>query len=99
MIVLELLKGDRLAIFINVVKASLTRAILGNILLVHWISMLAGCLKYERPQLNRTAAWMGVSFFLLAAAGPVAPAVFHCQSADRGATIERKCEHKISLHY
>ncbi|OQW64429.1 MAG: cation transporter, partial [Nitrospira sp. ST-bin4] len=43
----------------DVVKASLTGSILGNILLVLGVSMVAGGMKYERQTFNRTAAGMG----------------------------------------
>ena len=51
----------------DVVKASLTGSIIGNILLVLGVSMIAGGVKYERQQFNQTAAGMGSSLLLLAA--------------------------------
>ena len=61
----------------DVVKASLTGSILGNILLVLGASMMAGGLKYERQKFNLTAAGMGSSLLLLAAVGLIIPALFH----------------------
>ncbi len=55
----------------DVVKASLTGSILGNILLVLGASMMAGGLKYERQKFNLTAAGMGSSLLLLAAVGVI----------------------------
>mgnify|MGYP006276100673 FL=1 len=51
----------------DVVKASLTGSILGNVLLVLGASMLAGGLRYERQKFNQTAAGTGASLLLLAA--------------------------------
>lgn len=73
----------------DVVKASLTGSILGNILLVLGASMIAGGLKYERQKFNQTAAGMGASLLLLAAVGLIIPALFHVTAADSGTTIER----------
>ena len=81
----------------DVVKASLTGSILGNILLVLGAAMLAGGLKYERQQFNQTAAGMGASLLLLAAVGLIIPALFHFTAADRGAAIERELSLEISV--
>lgn len=77
----------------DVVKASLTGSILGNILLVLGVSMVVGGMKYERQTFNRTAAGMGSSLLLLAAVGLVIPALFHFTASDRGAQVE----HELSL--
>lgn len=77
----------------DVVKASLTGSILGNILLVLGASMIAGGVKYERQKFNQTAAGMGASLLLLAAVGLIIPALFHFTAADRGVKIE----HELSL--
>lgn len=74
----------------DVVKASLTGSMLGNVLLVLGASMVAGGLKYERQKFNQTAAGMGASLLLLAAVGLIIPALFHFTVADRGVTIERE---------
>ena len=81
----------------DVVKASLTGSILGNILLVLGVSMLAGGLKYERQKFNQTAAGMGASLLLLAAVGLIIPALFHFTAADRGVAIERELSLEISI--
>jgi len=81
----------------DVVKASLTGSILGNILLVLGASMVAGGLKYERQKFNQTAAGMGASLLLLAAVGLIIPALFHFTAADRGAAIERELSLEIAI--
>ncbi len=81
----------------DVVKASLTGSILGNILLVLGVSMIAGGLKYERQTFNQTAAGMGASLLLLAAVGLIIPALFHFTASDRGVAIERELSLEIAL--
>lgn len=49
----------------DVVKASLTGSIIGNILFVLGAAMLAGGLRHERQKFNRTAAGTGASLLLL----------------------------------
>ena len=80
----------------DVVKASLTGSILGNILLILGVSMFAGGIKYERQKFNQTAAGMGASLLLLAAVGLIIPALFHVTVADRGRVIERGLSLTIS---
>jgi Ca2+:H+ antiporter len=81
----------------DVVKASLTGSILGNILLVLGASMIAGGLKYERQRFNRTAAGLGASLLLLSAVGLIIPALFHLTASDRGMAIERELSLEISF--
>jgi Ca2+:H+ antiporter len=81
----------------DVVKASLTGSIIGNILLVLGVSLFAGGMKYERQKFNQTAAGMGASLLLLAAVGLIIPALFHFTAADRGVVIERELSLTISF--
>ena len=81
----------------DVVKASLTGSIIGNILLVLGVAMFAGGLKYERQKFNQTASGMGASLLLLAAVGLIIPALFHFTAADRGVAIERELSLTISV--
>jgi Ca2+:H+ antiporter len=81
----------------DVVKASLTGSILGNVLLVLGASMLAGGLRYERQKFNQTAAGTGASLLLLAAIGLIIPALFHFTASDRGVAIERELSLEIAI--
>jgi Ca2+:H+ antiporter len=61
----------------DVVKASLTGSIIGNILLVLGLSVLLGGFKYPKQVFNRTAAMIGSTMLGLSAIALVMPAVFH----------------------
>ena len=69
---------------IDVVKASITGSIIGNILLVLGGSMLAGGLKYEVQTFNRTAATTSATLLALAAISLTVPATFHLVSPNSG---------------
>jgi Ca2+:H+ antiporter len=61
----------------DVVKASITGSIIGNVLLVLGASMLAGGLKYQTQTFNRIAATTSATLLALAAISLTVPAVFH----------------------
>nr|WP_183342470.1 calcium/proton exchanger [Conexibacter arvalis] len=60
----------------EVVKASLTGSVIGNILLVLGMSMFVGGLGREKQEFNRVAAGAQSSMLLLAAVALVMPAIF-----------------------
>ncbi|WP_204486699.1 calcium/proton exchanger [Archangium primigenium] len=62
---------------LDVVKASITGAILGNVLLVLGASILIGGLKFPRQTFNPTAAMSGMSMMFLALVSLVIPDLFH----------------------
>src|ERR1044071_7315446 len=66
----------------NVVKASITGSIIGNVLLVLGLSIVLGGTKYKEQRFNRTAATTSITSLSLAAIGLVIPTVFH-RAADR----------------
>jgi Ca2+:H+ antiporter len=61
---------------IDLVKASLTGSILGNLLLILGLSLVAGGLGHPTLKFNRTAAGMSGAMLLLAVVGLVMPALF-----------------------
>ncbi len=61
---------------VEIVEASITGSIIGNVLLVFGLSAFLGGLKRERQQFNRTIAGVNTSMLLLAVAALVMPAVF-----------------------
>ena len=62
---------------VDLVKASITGSILGNLLLILGLSLVAGGLKAPILKFNRTSAGMSSAMLALAVAGLVFPAVFH----------------------
>lgn len=62
---------------VDLVKASITGSIIGNILLVFGLSALYGGVKHETQRFNATAASLGATLLVLSAIGLVVPAVFH----------------------
>lgn len=81
----------------EVVKASLTGSILGNILLVLGASVLAGGLKFREQKFNRTAATMSATLMALSAIGLLIPAVFHWVTHGTEGTAERNISLEISI--
>jgi Ca2+:H+ antiporter len=61
----------------DLVKASITGSIIGNILLVFGASALWGGLKYDMQRFNKTAASLNATLLVLSAIGLVVPAIFH----------------------
>jgi len=67
----------------DLVKASLTGSIIGNILLVFGLCAIVGGIKRPVLKFNRTAAGLAATMLLLSAIGLTVPAVFH-QLSRRG---------------
>ena len=82
---------------LEVVKASITGSIIGNILLVLGASALAGGLKFERQEFNRTAAGLGVTSLVLSAIGLIVPALFHFVVRGNPAAHERELSLEIAI--
>ncbi len=84
----------------DLVKASLTGSILGNVLLVLGASITAGGLFYKRQSFNRTAASMGATLLALAAIGLLLPTLYweisHATLHDNPRPVVRLSE-EISL--
>ena len=74
---------------IEVVKASLTGSIIGNLLLTLGLAMFAGGLRHPHQKFNLHSARLSMSMMFLAVAGLMVPALFHFTS--------RSAEHEISL--
>ena len=77
----------------DLVKASITGSIIGNILLVFGLAALAGGLRRGTLRFNRTAAAMGTTMLLLATISLIIPAIFH-RVAGETAPLS---EHRMSL--
>jgi len=81
----------------EVVKASLTGSIIGNILLVLGGSALAGGLKYKVQEFNPVAARSQGTMLTLSAASLVGPAAFHYLTGPSGRFIEHELSLAISI--
>jgi Ca2+:H+ antiporter len=81
----------------DVVKASITGSIVGNVLLVLGLSALCGGLRYERQTFNRTAAGVGSTLLALSAIGLLVPALFHQIVVRQQVTHERELSFDIAI--
>lgn len=61
----------------DVVKASITGSILGNLLLVLGLALLSGGLKFKRQKFNKTASSMSATALTLGATALLVPTIFH----------------------
>ena len=81
----------------DVVKASITGSIIGNILLVFGLSALAGGLAHPSQTFNRTAGSLGSTLLLLSAVGLLVPAIFHLVAVDAPLLEERTLSLEIAV--
>jgi Ca2+:H+ antiporter len=82
---------------VDVVKASLTGSIIGNILLVLGAAMLAGGVRHPTQRFNAAAARSRSTMLLLAAAALVTPAVYHGLAGPAGRAAEGSLSTELSL--
>jgi Ca2+:H+ antiporter len=82
----------------DLVKASITGSIIGNVLLVFGASALYGGIRFDRQVFNRTAGGLSSTLLVLSAIGLVVPAIFHIVAGGtRGVTVERELSFEISI--
>jgi Ca2+:H+ antiporter len=62
---------------VDLVKASITGSILGNLLLILGLAIVVGGLNRHQLRFNRTGAGLGAGMMALAVVGLVFPALFH----------------------
>lgn len=77
----------------DLVKASITGSIIGNILLVFGLAALGGGLRFKTQRFNRTAAATGATLLVLGAIALLIPAVFHTVTGG----LSPASEHHMSL--
>ena len=82
---------------VDLVKASITGSIIGNVLLVFGASALWGGIKYQRQQFNRTAAGLSATLLVLSATALVIPAIFHLVVPPTAAVAERTLSVEIAV--
>ena len=81
---------------IDLVKASITGSILGNLLLVLGIALFAGGLKYRHQQFSRHLAGSSGTVLLIAVFGLVVPALFHGTHPDPGRVATVRMSHYVA---
>ncbi|HEU4642380.1 MAG TPA: calcium/proton exchanger [Gemmatimonadaceae bacterium] len=67
---------------VDLVKASITGSILGNLLLVLGAAQLVGGLRYRVQKFNPHLAGMNIALLVIAAVGLIVPALFHGAHPD-----------------
>ncbi|HTS87868.1 MAG TPA: calcium/proton exchanger [Gemmatimonadales bacterium] len=72
---------------VDLVKASLTGSILGNLLFILGLSLLAGGLSKPIVRFNRTAAGMSAGMMALAVTGLMFPTLFHALHQGQAALL------------
>ena len=82
---------------LEVVKASITGSIIGNLLLVLGVSVFAGGLRHPRQTFNKTGVRASCTALILAAAALVIPGVFHHTAAQRPGGWTPAAEQSLSL--
>jgi Ca2+:H+ antiporter len=81
---------------IDLVKASITGSILGNLLLVLGIALLAGGLKYKEQRFNRHLAGLSTTVLLIAVFGLAVPALFHALHPDPARVATVRMSHYVA---
>ena len=81
----------------DVVKASITGSIIGNILLVLGLSVVVGGVRHERQIFNKTAAGMGATLLSLSVIALIVPAIFHMIVSGQDQTHEKELSLEIAI--
>jgi Ca2+:H+ antiporter len=81
---------------LDLVKASITGSILGNLLLVLGLSQLMGGFKHKTQRFGVALAGLNVSLLVVAVIGLVIPAVYHATHVDPTRTLTRRVSLGVS---
>jgi len=81
----------------DVVKASITGSIIGNVLLVLGLALIAGGAKVPTLSFNRTAASLSTTLLALSAIALIVPGLFHRLAGAGAAPLERTLSLEISV--
>ncbi len=82
---------------VDVVKASITGSIIGNLLFVLGLSLFLGGLRREKQEFNRTAAGASASQLALAVIGLLIPATFYYTLGTRDEARRILLEQEVSF--
>jgi Ca2+:H+ antiporter len=75
---------------VELVKASITGSILGNLLLILGLALIAGGTKRQELRFNRTSAGMSAGMLALAVVALVFPALFHSVHPEAAARVSER---------
>jgi Ca2+:H+ antiporter len=81
---------------LDLVKASITGSILGNLLLVLGLAQLMGGIKHKTQRFNVALAGLNVSLLVVAVIGLVIPAVYHATHVDPTRALTRRVSIGVS---
>jgi Ca2+:H+ antiporter len=82
---------------VDLVKASITGSILGNLLLVLGLSQLVGGIRYKVQKFNLNLAGLSISLLVVAVIGLVIPALFHATHVDPTRDLTRKVSVGVAI--
>ena len=82
---------------VELVKASITGSILGNLLLIMGLSLLAGGVGRSELKFNRTAVGLSAGMMIAAVVGLVFPALFHATHPDPSALTELRLSEGVAV--
>ena len=82
---------------VELVKASITGSILGNLLLIMGLSLLLGGINRSELRFNRTSAGMSAGMLVAAVVGLGFPALFHYTHPDPSALTELRISEGVSV--
>jgi len=81
----------------DVVKASITGSIIGNLLLVLGLALISGGVKYPNLKFNRTAASLSTTLLALSGIALIVPALFYWLAGANAINLERTLSVEISV--
>jgi Ca2+:H+ antiporter len=82
---------------LDVVKASITGSIIGNILLVLGLALIVGGASHSTLKFNRTAASLSTTLLALSVIALIVPALFHHLAGAGAVRLERTLSLEISI--
>lgn len=82
---------------VELVKASITGSILGNLLLIMGLSLLLGGINRSELRFNRTSAGMSAGMLVAAVVGLVFPALFHATHPNPDVLTELRISEGVSV--
>ena len=82
---------------VDLVKASITGSIIGNLLLILGLSLVAGGVRRSELKFNRTTAGMSATMLAAAVVGLVFPALFHATHAEPARLSELRLSEGVAF--